>query len=285
MWREELQDRQDSQPSNAIHKAYAHPAWIPLVRDWGGNNLAIDLAPGPAGKWGQVILMGRDYDCKYVVARSWSAFLAIVADDMTSRKAEVNEETGELKLLEFKKQGVEPAYFDILRWRADQKYGRRSPRKQGVANGLANPGAQGSAMSPATSRRGSDSPAGRDSDRGRAPQQQRSNGKAVAHASPRGRLSNPLARVAEEAPAPVRVHTTNSSTASSSLLTTDKSGSADSGLGSDDDDVGPPAAALRKFSLEDSNKENHHGVRGGARAKGLQDSGFGEEGEMKTVEI
>jgi cell wall assembly regulator SMI1 len=59
MWRSELLDRQESQPPGAVQKAYAHPAWIPLARDWGGNNIAIDLAPGPAGKWGQVIIFGR----------------------------------------------------------------------------------------------------------------------------------------------------------------------------------------------------------------------------------
>ncbi|KAH8821493.1 hypothetical protein F5884DRAFT_745809 [Xylogone sp. PMI_703] len=126
-WKQDLLARQDSQPPNAIQKAYAHPAWIPLVRDWGGNNLAIDLAPGPAGKWGQVILMGRDYDRKYVVARSWSALLATVADDLNSAKWFVDEDSGELKLREFKAQSVEPGYFDILRWRADQKYGRKPP--------------------------------------------------------------------------------------------------------------------------------------------------------------
>ncbi len=71
-----------------------------MVRDWGGNNLAVDLAPGPTGKWGQVILFGRDYDCKYVVARSWSAFLATVADDLNSGKWFVDEDTNELKLRE-----------------------------------------------------------------------------------------------------------------------------------------------------------------------------------------
>jgi cell wall assembly regulator SMI1 len=131
MWRQDLLARQDSQPPNAIQRVYAHPAWIPLVRDWGGNNLAVDLAPGPAGKWGQVILFGRDYDCKYVVARSWSAFLAMVADDLGSGKWFVDEETNELKLREFRTSKVEPGYFDILRWRMDQKYGR----KGGNANG------------------------------------------------------------------------------------------------------------------------------------------------------
>ncbi|TKX22291.1 glucan synthesis regulatory protein [Elsinoe australis] len=137
-WRSELLSRQDSQPPNAIQKAYVHSGWIPLARDWGGNNICVDLAPGPAGKWGQIILMGRDYDCKYVVARSWAAFLANVADDLSTPKPYIDEETQELKLREFPKQNVSPAYMDILRWRADQKYGRRhqggQPRNGG-ANG------------------------------------------------------------------------------------------------------------------------------------------------------
>jgi cell wall assembly regulator SMI1 len=136
LWRQELLDKQDSQPPKAVQRAYAHPKWIPLARDWGGNNLAVDLAPGPAGRWGQIIIFGRDYDCKYVVARSWAAFLATVADDISSEKVFVNEETRELKLREFKTANVEPAYLDILRWRVDQKYGRRLPKRQSP-NGLA----------------------------------------------------------------------------------------------------------------------------------------------------
>ena len=136
LWRQELLAKQDSQPPKAIQLAYAHPGWIPLARDWGGNNLAVDLAPGPAGKWGQIIIFGRDYDCKYVVARSWSAFLAMVADDLGSEKVFVDEETQELKLREFKAPGVEPAYLDILRWRMDQKYGRRGPKRKVGPNGL-----------------------------------------------------------------------------------------------------------------------------------------------------
>lgn len=136
LWRQELLDRQDSQPARAIQKAYAHPGWIPLARDWGGNNIAVDLAPGPVGKWGQIIIFGRDYDCKYVVARSWAAFLAMVADDMSGEKVFVDEETQELKLREFKAAGVEPGYLDIVRWRMDQKYGRKGPRRKPPPNGL-----------------------------------------------------------------------------------------------------------------------------------------------------
>ncbi|KAI0434507.1 putative 1,3-beta-glucan protein [Xylaria sp. FL1042] len=143
-WRQDLQARQDSVPPGAIQRAYAHPAWIPLVRDWGGNNLAVDLAPGPTGIWGQIILFGRDYDTKYVVARSWGAFLAILADDLNSGKWFVDEDTNELKLREFKTTRVEPSYFDILRWRMDQKHGRTAKtvakRKSGVPGSAASPG-------------------------------------------------------------------------------------------------------------------------------------------------
>lgn len=191
-WRQELLDKQDSQPANAIQKAYSHPAWIPMARDWGGNNIAVDLAPGPTGKWGQVILMGRDYDCKYVISRSWSAFLATVADDMSTDKWFIDEETKELKLREFKQQGVEPAYIDILRWRADQKYGRKGPKRRQplrinsqVAEGMNGFSPYGS---PTTSE-----------DRGRSPQRF-PNHKAPVNSSPRAHISSPLARVAEELP-------------------------------------------------------------------------------------
>lgn len=138
-WKQDLLRRQNSFPPNAVRRVYSHPAWIPLARDWGGNNLAVDLAPGPAGNWGQVILFGRDYDTKYVVARSWAAFLAIVADDMNSGRWYVDEDTLELKLKEFKQARIEPAYFGILRWRVDQKYGRRAMKRRSGAPGRASP--------------------------------------------------------------------------------------------------------------------------------------------------
>ena len=131
-WRSNLIEKQTCVPPNAVQKAYAHAGWIPLVRDWGGNNLAVDVAPGPKGQWGQIILFGRDYDTKYVVAKSWAAFLALVADDLNSGKWEVDDETNELRLREFKDARVEPAYFNILRWRMDQKYGRMGPKRKSV---------------------------------------------------------------------------------------------------------------------------------------------------------
>ncbi|KAL6249998.1 Cell wall assembly regulator [Rhinocladiella similis] len=196
-WRQELLDRQESQPPKAIQKAYAHPSWIPLARDWGGNNIAVDLAPGPMGKWGQIILFGRDYDCKYVVARSWAHFLAVVADDLGTEKVFVDEETGELKLKEFKTETVEPPYMDILRWRADQKFGRRGPKKRPQPAGLnTNSVAQNGRQSPY------DSPVLGNEDRGRSPQRF----SRAPQGSPRHAVGSPLARVQEEIaqPQPVR---------------------------------------------------------------------------------
>ena len=197
LWRQELIERQDCQPPNAVQKAYAHSSWIPLARDWGGNNIAVDLAPGPAGNWGQVILFGRDYDCKYVVARSWAAFLAVVADDMNSRKVFVEEESGELKVKEFKTESVEPNYMEILRWRADQKHGKRGPKRR-------SPG-------PFSLNTNINSGVGRDSpyssptigndERGRSPQRFTRG----PNASPRTQVGSPLARVHEEIAAPVPV--------------------------------------------------------------------------------
>ncbi|KAL0262164.1 Cell wall assembly regulator [Diplodia seriata] len=197
MWRQDLLSRQDSQPPNAIQKAYSHPAWIPLARDWGGNCIAVDLAPGPAGKWGQVIIFGRDYDTKYVVARSWAAFLAQFADDLVSDKTYVDEETLDMKLKIFEKQNVEPPYLEILRWRSDQKYGRK-PKRRPQSTLSINPNAP--PASNGTSPYGS--PASGGEDRGRSPHRLSRNG-----TSPRVPISSPLARVAEEAPQPVKVHT------------------------------------------------------------------------------
>lgn len=190
-WRQDLLARQDCVPPNAIQKAYAHPAWIPLVRDWGGNNLAIDLAPGPKGQWGQVILFGRDYDTKYVVARSWAAFLGVVADDLSSGRWFVDEDTHELKLREFKQTRVEPGYFDILRWRMDQKYGRTANKRKSMAPGAGSHSAPNSPYANPTEPNGER--------RGRSMQRLNS---ISPIPSPIGRgygKASPLARVQEEA--------------------------------------------------------------------------------------
>lgn len=190
-WREKLIARQDSVPPNAIRKAYAHTGWIPLVRDWGGNNLAVDLAPGPKGHWGQIILFGRDYDTKYVVARSWAHFMAIVADDLNSGKWFIDEDTQELKLREFKAARVEPGYFDILRWRTDQKYGRKAAKRRSAPpTGASSPPVPSSPYSSASE------PAGEV--RGRSLHRLSGSSPLASPMRPGYGKASPLARVTEE---------------------------------------------------------------------------------------
>lgn len=197
-WRQELLEKQESIPPRAIQKAYAHPGWIPLVRDWGGNNIAVDLAPGPLGKWGQIILFGRDYDCKYVIAKSWAHFLATVADDITCSRVVIDEESGAMRLKEFKTDNVEPAYMEILRWRADQRYGKPAlgPRRKSQG-----PPGLNTNLNGANGRR---SPYGSPTqeDRGRSPHRFG----RQASSSPRHGVGSPLARVQEEIsqPQPLR---------------------------------------------------------------------------------
>lgn len=64
-----------SHPAGAITPQYINLGWIPFLKDWGGNSVGIDLAPGPGGVSGQVITFGRDERDKYVLASSLEAFL------------------------------------------------------------------------------------------------------------------------------------------------------------------------------------------------------------------
>lgn len=114
-------DHQTSVPEGAIQRVYAHSGWIPLISDFLGNNIGIDLAPGPKGKWGQVILFGREFDKKYVIAPSWAAFLLMFADDLENGNHYINDET-EVGELSFRaNNGRLIPYFDVLRSRAERQ--------------------------------------------------------------------------------------------------------------------------------------------------------------------
>ncbi|KIW09209.1 uncharacterized protein PV09_00137 [Verruconis gallopava] len=303
LWREQLQERQQSQPPNAVQRVYTHPAWIPLARDWGGNLIAVDLAPGPMGKWGQVILCGRDYDTKFVVARSWAVFLANVADDFSAGdKIIVDEENNELRFKPFK--NADPPYMEILRWRCDQKYGRRpstqarrGPGRGGLKiNSSVGSGAFMSDSSPYASPISATS----DKERGRSPH--RFGGKAPVGSSPlRPMISSPLARVTEEASSPLTIET-NSET----LKQATPPNPVDSKLVSVDTprqsgelpEATSTSAPEANGTLTAKNKENESvGTKSAAdntsekasaaseRKTSKVDSGIGDMGDMKTVEI
>ncbi len=64
-----------SRPEGAIRIKYYHVKWLPLIHDGGNNFIGIDLAPGPNGVRGQVIVFGRDEDEMFVIDNTWEAFL------------------------------------------------------------------------------------------------------------------------------------------------------------------------------------------------------------------
>lgn len=120
-------DHQGSVPEGAIQRVYAHPAWIPLISDFLGNNIGVDLAPGPKGRWGQVILFGREFDRKYVVAPSWAHFMMTFADDLENGNHLIVDET-EFGEFSFRaSNGRIVPYFDVLRSRADRLERQRKP--------------------------------------------------------------------------------------------------------------------------------------------------------------
>ncbi|KAK9255208.1 hypothetical protein V1507DRAFT_453591 [Lipomyces tetrasporus] len=122
---------QTSVPHQAVQPVYAHTGWLPLAKDFCGNNIAVDLAPGPAGHWGQVILFGREFDRKYVIARSWGHFLAMLADDLEEGRWSVDEDSEELWYVS---GGRIHIYFEVLKRRVERTI---APNGHAAANGHA----------------------------------------------------------------------------------------------------------------------------------------------------
>lgn len=144
---------QKSVPANSIQPYYVHRGWIPFIRDGMGNQFALDLAPGPAGQWGQVILFGRDFDTKVVIANSFQEFVFGLVNDLeagnfqidnsesrvddgfldTSRDDDyaIGEEEGEGELSFYDKSGKEfgaklkgkLTYVEVWKRRALKKHG------------------------------------------------------------------------------------------------------------------------------------------------------------------
>lgn len=67
-----------SVPANHIKEQYVNTRYIPISKDYGGNNIGIDLDPGPDGVSGQVINFGRDEDTRFVIAPSLAGFMEFI---------------------------------------------------------------------------------------------------------------------------------------------------------------------------------------------------------------
>lgn len=146
---------QRSIPPNSIQPYYYHKGWVILLKDNIGNQVAMDLLPGPAGQVGQIILFGRDFDTKLVIASSLQEFLFVFVTDLEQDNFQIDsseyqeqlgflsndrngdfmvgdedEDQGELSFWdkdgqEFGKNVIRGrlSYIEVLKRRALKKYG------------------------------------------------------------------------------------------------------------------------------------------------------------------
>lgn len=110
---------QKSFPKGHIKCQYANPNWIPLVTDNAGNHIAIDMDPDIDGSKGQVIIFGRDFDTKYVIAPNWAQFLvSFTKDFQIAEKCNLDYDptTGQFDLAYVDKNGntVDQGYLYVL---------------------------------------------------------------------------------------------------------------------------------------------------------------------------
>lgn len=77
-----------STPEGAVRKKYFHYKWLPILSDYSGNYIGVDLDPDAAGTKGQVIIFGRDEQALHVVADSLSSFFDwVIVESQDARSA------------------------------------------------------------------------------------------------------------------------------------------------------------------------------------------------------
>ncbi|KAK6455655.1 uncharacterized protein RJT20DRAFT_145784 [Scheffersomyces xylosifermentans] len=122
-------------PPGCTHETFAHPMWIPLITDEVGNYIGVDLSPPPngTGKWGQVILFGREFDFKFKIADNFGDFLLIFANDLEIGNWEIKRDRknndgdlfigneGELVYVD-KITKLETPYLEVLKRRATKHW-------------------------------------------------------------------------------------------------------------------------------------------------------------------
>lgn len=98
-------------PRGHIKELYTSPKWIPFATDFCGNNLGYDTDPGPEGTFGQIIVFGRDYDTKYVLAASLEKFVEIIINKLDLKQYESEDGYLYVNHLEDEKKELSPRSF------------------------------------------------------------------------------------------------------------------------------------------------------------------------------
>ncbi|AVK84489.1 SMI1/KNR4 family protein [Lysinibacillus sp. B2A1] len=81
-----------SVPTGYIKERYINRSWIPISKDFGGNNIGIDVDPDEKGRIGQVINFGRDEEVKYVIATQLSDFLEFITETILQGNYQIEQE-------------------------------------------------------------------------------------------------------------------------------------------------------------------------------------------------
>ncbi|EJS69071.1 SMI1/KNR4 family protein [Bacillus cereus] len=79
-------------PAEYIKERYVNYNWIPISKDYGGNNIGIDVDPDEKGKIGQVINFGRDEEVKYVIANRISDLLLFILQTLRDKNFTIYQE-------------------------------------------------------------------------------------------------------------------------------------------------------------------------------------------------
>lgn len=75
------------EPPGPVQPLRGHPKWIPFFWvGYGGEYLCLDLAPGPGGRTGQVILRPHEHDPARFLTNSFEVLIAQIADDLEAGK-------------------------------------------------------------------------------------------------------------------------------------------------------------------------------------------------------
>ncbi|MFG2918096.1 SMI1/KNR4 family protein [Kitasatospora sp. NPDC048298] len=102
----------DADPPGTVRRCHEHPAWLPFATADDGNYLAVDMSPAHAGRPGQVIQIGRDYDDGPLhVCDSVTSLLAHYLDLLDRGAYEVEEADIDVDCIEFV-QGPDESYAD-----------------------------------------------------------------------------------------------------------------------------------------------------------------------------
>ncbi len=79
-------------PSGYIKEVYANKYYFPISKDYGGNNIVIDMDPDERGRVGQIINSGRDEEMRYVIGLSLTDFIKFIIHQLENKNIRIEKD-------------------------------------------------------------------------------------------------------------------------------------------------------------------------------------------------